>query len=117
MSSLDPTLISFILLAIAAALYLPLILFAILHGAGQEVAAGLIILYALIGTGLGIFEALWRGGRLSQMDALAFGDIEVYGALDTGILDDDHSICFHAAFANGLAGCRWSRGHRIGASS
>ena len=81
MSSLDPTLISFILLAIAAALYLPLIIFAILHSAGQEVAAGLIILYALIGTGLGIFEAFWRGGRLSQMDALAFGDIEVYGAL------------------------------------
>ncbi len=43
--------------------------------------AGLIILYALIGVGLGIFEAFWRGGRLSQMDALAFGDIEVYGAL------------------------------------
>src|SRR5271169_2593055 len=81
MSSLDPTLISFILLAIAAALYLPLIWFAILHGAGQEVAAGVIILYALIGAGLGIFEAFWRGGRLSQMDALAFGDIEVYGAL------------------------------------
>ena len=81
MSSLDPTLISFILLAIAAALYLPLILFAILRGAGQEVAAGLIILYALIGAGLGSLEAFWRGGRLSQMDALAFGDIEVYGAL------------------------------------
>ena len=28
-----------------------------------------------------IFEAFWRDGRLSQLDALAFGDIEVYGAL------------------------------------
>ena len=81
MTSLDPALISFTLLAIGAALYLPIIFFAILRRAGQEIAAGLIILYALIGAGLGIFEAFWRGGRLSQMDALAFGDIEVYGAL------------------------------------
>ena len=81
MTAFDPILISFTLLAIAAALYLPIIFFAILRRAGQEITAGLIILYALIGAGLGIFEAFWRGGRLSQLDTLAFGDVEVYGAL------------------------------------
>ena len=81
MAALDPALTSFTLLSIAAALYLPIVFFAILRREGQEVTAGLIVFYALIGMGLGIFEAFWRGGSLSQMDALEFGDIEVYGAL------------------------------------
>ena len=116
MAALDPALTSFTLLSIAAALYLPIIFFAILRREGQEITAGLIILYALIGMGLGIFEAFWRGGSLSQMDALAFGDIEVYGALTLAFLDDDHGACFHAAFADGLAGCRRSCRHRAGDS-
>jgi len=86
MTAIDPALISFTLLAIAAALYLPIIFFAILRRAGQEITAGFIILYALIGAGLGIFEAFWRGGSLAQLDALAFGDIEVYGALTLAFL-------------------------------
>jgi signal transduction histidine kinase len=86
MATFDPVLTSFTLLTIAAALYLPIIFFAILRREGQEMTAGLIILYALIGLGLGIFEAFWRGGSLSQMDALAFGDIEVYGALALAFL-------------------------------
>ncbi len=45
----DPSLISFTLFATAAALYLPIIFFAILRRAGQEITAGLIIVYALIG--------------------------------------------------------------------
>ncbi|MGA7192393.1 MAG: ATP-binding protein [Anaerolineales bacterium] len=86
MATFDPVLTSFTLLTVAAALYLPIIFFAILRREGQEMTAGLIILYALIGLGLGIFEAFWRGGSLSQMDALAFGDIEVYGALTLAFL-------------------------------
>ena len=86
MAGFDPALTSFTLLSIAAALYLPIIFFAILRRTGQEITAGLIMLYALIGVGLGIFEAFWRGGSLSQMDALAFGDIEVYGALTLAFL-------------------------------
>ena len=81
MVALDPALTSFTLLSIVAALYLPIVFLAILRRQGQEVTAGLIVLYALIGMGLGIFEAFWRGGSLSRMDALEFGDIEVYGAL------------------------------------
>ena len=86
MAGFDPAFISFTLLSIAAALYLPVIFFAILRREGQEVTAGLVILYALIGVGLGIFEAFWRDGRLSQLESLAFGDIEVYGALTLAFL-------------------------------
>ncbi|HEY9152863.1 MAG TPA: GAF domain-containing sensor histidine kinase [Anaerolineales bacterium] len=86
MASFDPALTSFVLLSVVAALYLPIMLFAFLRREGQEMTAGLIILYALIGAGLGIFEAFWRGGSLSQFSALAFGDIEVYGALTLAFL-------------------------------
>jgi signal transduction histidine kinase len=86
MNTFDPALTSFTLLSMIAAFYLPIIVFAILRRAGQETTAALIILYALIGAGLGIFEAFWRGGSLSQLDALAFGDIEVYGALTLAFL-------------------------------
>ena len=86
MVALNPALTSFTLLSIVAALYLPIIFFAILRREGQELTTGLIILYVLIGMGLGIFEAFWRGGSLSQMDVLAFGDIEVYGALTLAFL-------------------------------
>jgi len=81
MTVFAPAFILVTLLSIAAALYLPTIFFAILRRKGREVTAGLIILYALTGAGLGIFEAFWRSGNISGLDAPAFNDIEIYGAL------------------------------------
>ena len=85
MDSLDPASITVALLAVTA-LYLPIILFAVLRREGQELTAGLIVAYALVGAGLGIVEAFWRGGSLSEWNALAFGDVEVYGALALAFL-------------------------------
>lgn len=77
----DPALITFTLLALIAALYLPVIFFALLRRDGQESAAGLVSLYAFISLGLGVFEVFWRDGRLPNYNGLAFGDIQTYGAL------------------------------------
>lgn len=82
----DPALVTFTLLTLIAALYLPVIFFALLRREGQESAAGLVSLYALVGLGLGVFEAFWRDGRLPRYDALAFGDIQTYGALALAFL-------------------------------
>ena len=81
MVALDSGLTFFILISTVSALYLPIIFLASLRRKEQEVAAGLVIFYALIGMAIGIFEAFWRNGHFSQLDSLAFGDIEVYGAL------------------------------------
>jgi len=81
MPTFDPALIRFTLLSLVAALYLPVIFFALLRRDGQESAAGLVSLYAIVGLGLGVFEAFWRDGRLPVYDALAFGDVQTYGAL------------------------------------
>ncbi|HUH97028.1 MAG TPA: hypothetical protein VLZ89_06705, partial [Anaerolineales bacterium] len=88
MTAFDPASTSFTLPAMAAALYLPIMVLAGLRRTGQERTAALIFLYALIGAGLGIFEAFWRGGSLSQLNAVAFGDIEAYGALALAFLMD-----------------------------
>ena len=64
MSTFDGALISFTLLTIMLALYLPIIFFAVMRSKGQELTAGPVILYALVGAGLGIFEAFWRDRRL-----------------------------------------------------
>jgi signal transduction histidine kinase len=86
MSPFDSALLLFTSLSILSALYLPIALFALLRRAGQELSAGLIGLYALIGLALGLCEAFWRDGALPQLSALAFGDLESYGALSLALL-------------------------------
>ena len=86
MIGFDFSLLRFVLLLIGAALYLPIILLAFVRREGRELTASLVGLYGLIGIGLGVFEAFWRDGRLPQYSALAFGDIEVYGALALAFL-------------------------------
>ncbi len=86
MAGFDFALLTFILLSVGAALYLPILIIAIIRREGQELPALLVGLYALIGAGLGVFEAFWRDGRLPQYNTLAFGDIQVYGALALAFL-------------------------------
>jgi signal transduction histidine kinase len=82
----DTALIVFTLLSLLAALYLPVIFFALTRRAGQENAAWLVSLYAVIGLGLGVLEAFWRDSRLPGINTLTFGDIQMFGALALSFL-------------------------------
>ena len=81
MTVFDPAVISVSAASIVAVLYLPILIFAILRRAGQEITAGLVILYAFIGAGLGILEVLRGNGSIAGLDAGTFADIEIYAAL------------------------------------
>lgn len=72
--------LNLILFSLAAALYLPLIVNTLARRGGQEGAAYLVCLYALVGMALGVAEALWRGGRLPNLDASAYQNLQTYGA-------------------------------------
>jgi signal transduction histidine kinase len=86
MAGFDFSLFRFILLSIGATLYLPILFVAVVRREGQWFAAVLVALYALIGMGLEVFEAFWRDGRFPKIDALVYGDVQVYGALALAFL-------------------------------
>lgn len=81
MSTVDPTLIRFVLLAALAALYLPVIIYAIRQQEGQEGAAWLVVLYAVIALALSLSEAFWREGELPPFTRQSFHELEIYSAL------------------------------------
>jgi len=81
MSASSAEIVTFSLLLLAAAFYLPPVIFALAHARGQVLMAALVGLYALTGLGLGVAEAYWRDGRLAQFSTQAFNGIEIYAAL------------------------------------
>jgi signal transduction histidine kinase len=86
MTPASAQIVTFSLLLLAAAFYLPPVIFAWTHAKGQALMAALVGLYALVSLGLGAAEAFWRDGRLSQLSAQAFLGIEIYGALSLAFL-------------------------------
>jgi len=76
-----------------SALYLPVIFFAIVRGKGQELTAGPVILYALVGAGLGIFEAFCVTGVFRNW-MLSRSGISKFMARWFWLPDDDHSLRF-----------------------
>ena len=78
--------LSFILLLILAALYLPLLFTLIRRHAGQEIAALLLSGYVLIGSLLDVAEGLWRGGQLYIASGQVANDFQTYGALALAFL-------------------------------
>lgn len=81
MSTVDPTLTRFIILTVLAALYLPVIIYAIRQREGQEGASSLVVLYSVIALGLSLSEAFWQDGELAPFTTQSFHELEIYGAL------------------------------------
>jgi len=80
MRAFDPSIVQLVLLILLASLYLPVMLFAVQRLEKQESAAWLVMLYALLALIIGVFEALWRGGKINISENI-FLNIQAYGAL------------------------------------
>ena len=76
--------INMILLFVLAAIYLPVIVSVFRQHEGQETAATLLSIYALIAMLFGIGQGLMRGG-LWQLEAQLTNDILIYGAFTLAI--------------------------------
>ncbi len=73
------TLVQFILLLLAGALYLPVIFFAMQRrDEGQGVSIWLVALYALLAMVLTVAEAIWRNGETSKGSTAAFQEFQIY---------------------------------------
>jgi len=73
------TLVQFILLLLAGALYLPVIFFAMQRrDEGQKVSIWLVALYALLAMVLTVAEAIWRNGETSKGGTAAFQEFQIY---------------------------------------
>ena len=77
--------INMILLIFLAAIYLPVVVSVYRQHEGQETAATLLSIYALIAMLLGIGEGLLRGEQW-QVDAQVVNDVMIYGAFALAIL-------------------------------
>ena len=77
--------INMILLIFLAAIYLPVVVSVYRQHEGQETAATLLSIYALIAMLLGIGEGLLRGEQW-QVDAQIVNDVMIYGAFALAIL-------------------------------
>ena len=80
MQAFDPSLVQLVLLILLASLYLPVMLFAVQRLEEQESAGWLVVLYALLAFIMGVFEALWRGGKIDIGESI-FLNVQAYGAL------------------------------------
>jgi hypothetical protein len=85
MPVLDPSLVQLILLILLASLYLPIMLFAVQRLEEQASAARLVILYAVLALIIGVFEALWRGGKIDISEGV-FLNVQGDGALALSFL-------------------------------
>jgi len=82
---MSQSVINMSLLFVLAAIYLPVIFSVFRQHEGQETAASLLSLYAVLALLLGIGEGLLRGGRW-QVDPQTTNDIMIYGALVLAVL-------------------------------
>jgi len=82
---MSQSVINMILLFVLAAIYLPVVVSVYRQHEGQETAATLLSIYALIAMLLGIGEGLLRGGQW-QVDAQVVNDVMIYGAFALAIL-------------------------------
>ncbi|MBI5839620.1 MAG: GAF domain-containing sensor histidine kinase [Chloroflexi bacterium] len=86
MPAFDPALVRFTILLLLAALYLPVIVYAIRNREGQESAVWLVVFYSLLGLSLGVGEAYWHEGVIGDAASQFLNDTEIYGAFALAIM-------------------------------
>ncbi len=79
---MNTSLTQFVLLLLLAALYLPVIFFAVQRrDDGHGAAAWLVAVYALLAMVINVAEAAWRNGETSQSGNILFQELQIYVAL------------------------------------
>ena len=73
--------ITFVALLLGAVLYVTVLVSAFRKRSGQELTAALLGIFTLVALGFQVIDAFWRGGFISQMDARAFFEVQIFGAV------------------------------------